>query len=170
MSIPKNAISITVDEYNRQIDAWALPIGRFIAAFASCEYWTYLYVHTFGSERLRDAVGDMPLAPRAKIAQALVSDLGLVAAVQERVDAAFEKLAQLAGTRNLLAHNGPMAAIYRDEKTGEIVVRHEVRSARDPAKEITIQEIERRHAEAVALDEELALLYGAVRQAENRRK
>ena len=77
----QNAVSISIEDYNKLTDAWALPIGRFLVAFTSCEYWTYLYIQAFGSERLREAVSDSSLKSRAKLAHSLVSDLDLTRAL-----------------------------------------------------------------------------------------
>ena len=160
-------VSVPLDENKRQLDGWALAIGRFLVAFTSCEVWTYHYIKTFGSHRLHDAAADMNLGPRGNLAHALVSDIGLVTHVQERVDAAFKKLKELSHPRNLVAHNGPLVHLYQNSNTGELEVRHELRSARDPSKDITIAELEKLHAEAVELDQELALLYGVVRHPES---
>lgn len=169
-SPPPNAVSIPIKEFNALQDKWALAIGRFLVAFTSCEYWTYLYIYTFGSARLREAVGDMNLAPRANLAHALVSDLELIEEVQQRVDAAFSELERLARRRNIVAHNGPMTHAYRDKVSGKLEIQFELRSAKDPAKQVTIEELKRLQAEALELDEELALLYGLVRQPENHRR
>jgi len=118
---------------------------------------------------MREATSDLNIGPRADISHALLSDLGLTNSMQDRVNAAFKKLERLSARRNLIAHNGPMVHVYRDEKTGKLDVRHELRSARDQTKSITIAELERLYTEANELDEELALLYGLVRQPENRR-
>ncbi len=131
-------ISIPVDELNKLRDEWALAIGRFLVAFTSCEYWTYLYIGTFGSERLREAVTDMNLGRRIEIAHALVTDLGLNEAPQARVDAAFEKLRKLSRPRNVVAHNGPMVRVYSNPETGALELRHETRSARDPTAGATL--------------------------------
>jgi hypothetical protein len=168
MTEAKGSISIPVEELNKLRDGWALAIGRFLIAFTSCEYWTYLYIRTFGSERMREATSDLNIRPRADIALALLSDLKLTNSMQHRVDAAFKKLEGLSVKRNLIAHNSPMVHVYRDEKTGKPDVRHELRSARDPIKSITIAELEKLYTEANELDEEMALLYGLVRQSENR--
>lgn len=173
MSLPEatrpqvGAVTVSLEEFNALQDKWALAIGRFLVAFTSCEYWTYLYIRTFGSARLREAVGDMNLAPRANLAHALVSDLELTEEMQRRVDVAFNKLDQLARRRNVVAHNGPMPHVYRNEVSGKLEIRHELRSARDAAKQVTIEELQRLQAEALELDEELALLYGLVRNPEN---
>jgi len=169
MTETKDPISIPIEELNRLRDGWALAIGRFLVAFTSCESWTYQYIETFGSERMREATSDLNIGPRADISHALLSDLGLTNSMQDRVNAAFKKLERLSARRNLIAHNGPMVHVYRDEKTGKLDVRHELRSARDQTKSITIAELERLYTEANELDEELALLYGLVRQPENRR-
>lgn len=163
-------LTISLEERAKQLDGWSLAVGRFLIAFTSCEFWTHLYIKTFGSERLHDAAAKMNLAPRANLAYALVSDIGLVKQVQARVDAAFAKLRKLSVPRNVIAHNAPMMHIYRDSGSGKIEVRHELRSARDPSKGITIAELDEWHAGAVQLDEELAILYGLVRQPQSRSK
>lgn len=168
MTEAKYSISIPIEELNKLRDGWALAIGRFLIAFTSCEYWTYLYIRTFGSERMREATSDLNIRPRADIALAPLSDLKLTNSMQQRVDAVFKKLEGLSAKRNLIAHNGPMVHVYRDEKTGKHDVRHELRSARDPIKSITIADLEKLYTEANELDEEMALLYGLVRQPENR--
>lgn len=149
------------------MDEWALAIGRFLVSFTACEYWTYQYVRTFGSPALHDAVADLNLNPRAAIAHALVTDIGLIAPVQSRVDVAFAKLAELARPRNLVAHNGPLVNIYA-RQDGTLLVRHELRSAKDPAKEMTVERLRALAKEARVLDEEMALLYGVVRKSESR--
>src|SRR5271170_8051367 len=103
VDIPEGAVSIGLDDLNKILDEWALPIGRFMMSFTSCEYWTYLYIGTFGSKKLREFAGDINLRSRVKIAQALVSDIGLNVETQARVDAAFTKLNALASKRNLIA-------------------------------------------------------------------
>jgi hypothetical protein len=162
-------VSVPLDEFNRLQDEWSLVIGRFFVTFTSCEYWTYLFIETFGSSRLREAVGPMNLSARADMAHALLSDLELVDGVQVRVDKAFASLTRLAGQRNVLAHNGPMAHVYRNDDSGELVVRHELRSARDPNRQLDLDDIRRLQGEAVTLDEELALLFGLVRQPKSRK-
>jgi hypothetical protein len=164
---PNTPVTIPAEKLNKLLDGWALAIGRFLVVFTSCEYWTYLYIRTFGSERVREAAGGMNLGPRAELAHALVSDIGLNEETQKRVDAAFDTLKRLATKRNLVAHNGPMVQIYKNATSGALEIRHELRSAKDPAKDITIEELERLHGDAVKLDEELALLYGLVRQPES---
>ena len=170
MTEAKGPISIPVEELNRLRDGWALAIGRFLVAFTSCEYWTYLYIKTFDLERMHEAASSLNIKPRADIARALVFNLALTDAMHDQVDAAFRKLAELSTQRNLIAHNGPMVHVYRDDDTGKLEVRHELRSARDPARGITIAELEGLYTEANELDQELALLYGLVRQPENRRR
>jgi len=166
--IPANAIGFDVTEMSDHMDKWALAIGRFLVAFTSCEYWTYLFIRTYGSECLREATSDLHLKSRAAIAQALVTDIGLTDEAQKRVDKAFADLSRLAKPRNLVAHNSPLVQIYKDEQD-MLLVRHELRSARDESKGITIELLAALTAECRALDQELALLYGFVRQPENRR-
>lgn len=163
-------ITISVEELDKVRDGWALAIGRFLVAFTSCEFWTYLYIQTFGSTRMREAVSDLSLAARSKIALALVSGIELTDEMQTRVNTAFSELDRLAKRRNLVAHNGPMVHVYRHTESGALEVRHELRSARDETKDMTIPELERLHVEASELDQELALLYGLVRQPASRKR
>ena len=108
-------VTVDVDQHQKLMDEWALAIGRFMVQFTSCEYWTYLFVETFGSKRLRAATGDLLLGARAPLAESLMLDIGLVPDVHDRVGAAFSKLKGLAKTRNLVAHNGPLLHAYRDQ-------------------------------------------------------
>jgi hypothetical protein len=162
-------VSIDAAVHEKLIDEWALAIGRFMVVFSSCEYWTYLFVETFGSKRLRESTKDLLLSARAPLAKSLVLDIGLSPQMTERVDKAFSQLRSLAVTRNLVAHNGPMVHVYRTDD-GKLLLEIELHSAKDDGKEITIERIEQRTADAKKLDEELMLLYGAVRQPENRAK
>ena len=104
------------------------------------------------------------------MAHALVSDLGLAPEVQSRVDAAFEKLRQLVTPRNLVAHNPPVVHVYWNDKTGEVEMSHELRSAKDPSKDITIEELQKLYGQSVDLAQELALLYGVVSEPKSRLK
>jgi hypothetical protein len=49
-------------------------------------------------------------------------------------------------------------------------VRHELHDSRDPSVKTTVEELESKRAEAMAIEEELLSLYGLVRKPENRRK
>lgn len=169
MASNNQAAPITVDRkvLDESVNQWALAIGQFLVAFTGCEYWTYAYVRTFGSEALHDAVANQNLAPRAAVARALVGDLGLKLDIQKRVDAAFQELSDLAKPRNLVAHNPPMFHIYADEQ-GQYHFQHELRSVKDNSKEITKEGLAELAARASKLDEEFALLYGEVRQPQNR--
>lgn len=160
-------VSINAAVHQELMDEWALAIGRFMVRFTSCEYWTYQFIRTFGSDRLREAAGELMLGARAPMAQALVLDIGLVPDVHKRVEAAFSKLESLAKTRNLVAHNGPLIHVYLD-KDDKVELMIELRSARDDSKSITIERLDELTDEARSLDEEFGMLYGDVRQSKNR--
>ncbi len=153
-------------EHQKKLDEWALAIGRFMVQFTSCEYWTYQYIKTFGSNRLRIATGDLMLKPRAQIAESLALEIGLVPEMQERVQAAFKNLSKLATSRNLVAHNGPMMHVYANAE-GELLLEIELRSVKKDEQQLTIEQLNQLTAEARSLDEELALLYGEVRKKTN---
>lgn len=161
-------VGVTFQALTDITDQWAIAIGRFLVAFNACEYWTYQYARTFGSQALRDAIADQGLPPRIAIARALLIDLGLIEPMQARVDRAFDSLARLAKTRNLVAHNAPVLNVYRSTE-GRLEMRFELQSARDPNKEVTQDHLATLAQEAWELDQELALLYGLVRQSENRK-
>lgn len=167
-NIPQSAVMVDDRLVDESRDQWALAIGRFLVAFTSCEYWTYLYVGTFGSEALREAVSSQNLGPRAAIARALVLDLRLEPDILARVELAFDRLSSLAAPRNLVAHNPPLFHIYSDDR-GNVEIRHELRSAKDPAKDVSIARLAELTEKALDLEEEFALLYGLVRQEINRR-
>jgi hypothetical protein len=161
------AASIPKDAYQARMDEWALAIGRFLLAFTACEGWTYLFVKTFGSEALREAVADQLLKPRIAVARAVLIDYGINEAMQARVDAAFSKIEKLSGPRNIVAHNGLMFNVYEDGQ-GRVDIRHELVSQRDPTKDITVERLRQLTVEAQQLDEEFTLLYGLIRKPEHR--
>jgi len=162
-------MQIAWDKIETQRDEWALAIGRFLVSFTGCEYWTYQYIETFGSRTLREAVADLGLNSRSRVAHALLVNLELVEHIQTRVDNAFVELKRLSEARNLVAHNGPMIHIYRNLETEEHEIRHELRSVRNINKDITVDELKQQYVEATSLEEELALLFGLVRLDENRK-
>ncbi|OIT10472.1 hypothetical protein BL243_24395 [Ralstonia solanacearum] len=158
---------VDVRSVDESRDQWALAIGRFLVAFTSCEYWTYLYAGTFGSDALREAVSSQNLGPRAAIARALVLDLRLEPDIRARVEMAFDRLSSLATPRNLVAHNPPLFHMYSDDR-GNVVIQRELRSAKDPAKDVSIARLAELTENALQLEEEFALLYGLVCQEGNR--
>lgn len=143
-------------------------MGRFILAFASCEYWTYRYIRTYGSSREREDVDDQKLWKRLSVMEGVLLRLRLKPETQERLDQTLKGIRACTDSRNILAHNAPMVHLYVHEDTGETEVRHELRSAKDPSKGITVAQLEKEAAELTEIEEELALLYGLVRQADNR--
>lgn len=159
-------LTIPSTEHQEVLDKWALAIGRFMVHFTGCEYWTYQYIKTFGSDRLRETAGELMLSARGPMAKALVLDIGLVPDIHTRVEAAFSKLDELAKSRNLVAHNGPLIHAYLD-KSDELDLMIELRSARDESKSISIQRLDELTDEARRLDDEFAMLYGEVRKTEN---
>ena len=111
---------------------------------------------------------DQALWKRLSVMEGVLLRLRLIPEVQERVNTAIAGVRKCAPTRNILAHNAPMVQVYRSEKTGAIEIRHEVRSARDPSKDVSVEQLEREAAELAEIDEELAILYGVIRQPANR--
>ena len=103
-------------------DDWALAIGRFIMAFAGLEDLTWRYVRTFGSPRVAKATERSQLAPRAKLALALVLDRGVSGGLEERLRAAFDEISSLAGERNIVAHNGLNFEIYLTDDDQQVKV------------------------------------------------
>lgn len=154
-------------DLEEELDTWALGIGRFLTHFASCERWTYDFIRTFGSVELRESVADSPLGVRGRIARAILRDMQPVDPYARRIEEAFIELTVLARSRNIVAHNGPMVQVY-ERQDGALFIRHELRSERDPARKITKCMLEDLAKRARALDEQFALLYGAMRDPAHR--
>lgn len=49
-------------------------------------------------------------------------------------------------------------------------MRHELRNATDPSRGVTVAQLDKEAAEAAEVEEDLALLFGVVRQSERRSK
>ena len=161
-----DAVSIDWAEYNRVMDDWALVVGRFMVTFATCERWTYDYLLAFGGKAARAKGEGLTLHQRTQQAKKLVKRIGLVDAVQTRVEASFSGLSELAAIRNIVAHNGPMPKLVRDEE-GRLAVQFELRRATGNKREITREEIEAATKRAHEIDDELAMLFGEIRQPHN---
>jgi hypothetical protein len=147
-------------------EEWALAVGRFITSFTQIENWMHTYVRTFGSRAVSEATHDLRLNQRLSLVRAFVLDMSLVPQLQKRVDDVFAKIERLAKPRNLVAHNG-VAITVREQDDGELVVRHELLGNRDPRKDVTIALLSQYTRAAREIDEELAVLYGALRLPEN---
>lgn len=98
-------VTTTVEELQRVRDGWALAIGRFMVAFAGCEYWAYQYVWTYGSAAESDAIGRQRLSQRLAVVERILLRMRLKPEVQERATSVFQRFRKLTATRNLLAHN-----------------------------------------------------------------
>jgi hypothetical protein len=155
-----------MDELQTLTDGWALAIGRYLLAFSACEFMTHLFIQTFGSKEMREANATKDLSTRMVVMSEVLAKLPLDAKTQKRVDVAMANMTRLSKPRNLVAHNGLTVLPFRD-KDGSVYVDHVLVSARDETKGITISEIDKFAAQARELDDELAILYGAVRQPEN---
>lgn len=164
--IPDDAITVPMDELQKLTDGWALAIGRFLLAFSACEFMTHLFIQTFGSKEMREANSAKDLNTRVGVMSGLLAQLPLNAKTQKRVEVAMANITRLSKPRNLIAHNGLTVLPFHD-KDGAVYVDHVLVSARDETKGITVGEIDKFAAQARELDDELTLLYGAVRQPEN---
>lgn len=169
MAEQDDRIQIPVEELNKLRDEWSLAVGRFLTAFAACEYHTYLYIRTFGEPATRNVAMSKGLSARSDIARAAVRRIGVVTPIENRVDVAFGQLKALAKSRNLAAHNPPMLLPFKDTKTNIITLRHELRDARNPHRDLTLAQLKVLEEEARALEDEFNLLYGEVQQPQNRR-
>lgn len=151
--------------------AWAMAIGCFIVAFANLEEWTRLFLRTFGDERQRAVSVDHRLSVRLAAMEAVVARLRLKDAVRARFDKAVGQLRSLTPHRNLLAHHPPAVQIYTEnaDGSGAMEVRYELVDSNDPNISVTVDLLEADVRVAKDAEQELALLYGEVRQPKNRR-
>jgi hypothetical protein len=159
-----------MEDLNRIRDGWALAIGRFLVAFAGCEFWTYVLIRNHGSKDEAAAVDDQPLWKRLSVLEAVFLRLRLVPEIRERAANAVAGIRKHTGTRNILAHNAPMVHVYRNEADGAMEIRHELRSARDSSKGVSVEQLEREAAALAEVEEEFAILMGALRQERSRLK
>jgi hypothetical protein len=135
----------------REHDEWVQAIGRFIVSFAECEYWTYRYIAELLPPRVSAVVSQQMLESRGKVAKAAIEDAQLGIS-DERLKDVFERLADLAAFRNIVAHNPPMFAIYQavdDPEEVKVVV--EMVNSRNPNKQPSLARLQERHKEAQEL-------------------
>ena len=158
-------------DVRRAEEAWALAIGRFIVAFANLEHWTRLFLKTFGDDRQREIARDHRLSNRLAAMEAAVIRLRLKEDIQARFDKAVQQLRSLTPHRNLLAHHPPAVQVYTEKADGggAMEVRYELVDSNDPSLSVTVAALEKDVVIAREAEEELALLYGEVRQPKNQR-
>lgn len=148
------------ETYVEVLGEWPIAVGRFVLAFSSCEYWTYIYLEGLGGASVRAGLANSKLSVR----RGRILQLARTRAVSEDISrdlrVALAKLGKLAKKRNLAAHNSPMAHVFENVKTGELEVRFEVRGANNPALQVTLESLAAWFRDAVTLDHELALLAG----------
>lgn len=149
-------------------DEWALPIGRFMVAFAGCESFTHSILGVLGSPHLREACRTMDLKPRLAIVRALIAEIEPEPKLARRIEKALAEMTVLMTKRNLIAHNEPIADIYFHKKTGELHVERKVRSQRDSSKFVTLSELRVLLKRVQALQEQLADILFLLQFPENR--
>ena len=160
---PGGPVTVSVEAWDKYTDEWALAIGRFIVAFAACEWWTHDLIQAFGTRHVADVCDDFQLGTRIGMAEAVIRDLGLPKELQARADDAFKKLRDLVGPRNLVAHNPPMIVVSFDDK-GARQVGQDIVSIRNARKDMTIPRLQEHHVQAVELDNTIVELEAKIRQ------
>jgi hypothetical protein len=156
---------VSPETYLEMLGDWPAAVGRFVLAFSSCEYWTYVYLQQLGSRAIRAELANSKLSVRVgRILQ--LSRIGkLPEDVHEEISSLCNKLRSLAKKRNLAAHNAPMAHVFENPRTGQLDLRFEMRGANNPELQVTPESLRAWFSEAVALDEKLALLAGQISRA-----
>ncbi len=139
----------SVKDWDANLDEWALPVGRFMVSFSNLEFWTNLLIQVFGSFELRGACLDLGLEQRVKIAESLAIKRAATDGQRKRVTSLFVEVRRLAGQRNLVAHNPPMAHVYMNDK-GDVRVAKELRSMRKHERHVTKRELAALHKAAIA--------------------
>ena len=128
---------------------WESAIGKFMVAFTAIEQVIDLIIMHFSSNRLADAVLDLPFERRCTIAHALAADQSDNALRWIQIKDEINRATQLAKSRNLVAHNSPSLSIYVSED-GQVQVKRELKNLRK-GKQITLPELDRRTVEAKEL-------------------
>lgn len=139
----------SVKDWDAHMDEWALPVGRFMVSFTNLEFWTNLCIQVFGSFELRGACLELALEQRVKIAESLALKHASTDDQRQRVTALFVEVRRLAGQRNLVAHNPPMAHVYMSDQ-GDVRVEKELRSLRKHERHVTKRELAALHKAAIA--------------------
>jgi len=159
------AATISAELYADLLGDWSKAIGQFILACSSGEYWVYLFAETYGNVR-RDELSRMKRRERVRMARDSALALNPSTDIEKRVRRAFSSVLHFAHWRDLAAHNAPMGHVFVNARTGEVQISYELRSERDPAKQLTLAFLDSLFRQAVTLETELALLFGLVRNRE----
>lgn len=154
--------TVSPETYVEMLGDWPAAVGRFVLAFSSCEYWTYVYLQQLGSRSVRAELANSKLSVRLGRILQLSGSRKVPEDVHAQICSACKQLRSLARRRNLAAHNAPMAHVFENQGTGDLVVRFEIRGANNPELQVTLESLQSWFKDAVALDHELALLAGRI--------
>lgn len=157
--------TVSPETFVEVLGDWPAAVGRFVLAFSSCEYWTYVYLQQLGSSSIRSELASSKLSVRLGRILQLARSNKVPEDLYRQISSACAKLRKLAKKRNLAAHNAPMAHVFANERTGELEVRFEIRGANNTDVQVTPESLATWFKDAVALDNELALLAGRISKA-----
>lgn len=126
----------SLEQYFALMDEWATEIGRFMMAFAECEWYTFQLITLAGTAEEQHSLNKLGVQDRADLARECA-----LRSLQEHPDIAraFEQFATLNGRRKLIAHSTPMTQVYANGKTLKFSV--EMRSARRSERSIALTEL-----------------------------
>jgi hypothetical protein len=154
--------TVSPETYVTMLGDWPAAVGRFVLAFSSCEYWTYVFLDQLGSKSVRAELANSRLSVRVGRVLRLARSTRVSEHLYADISSACNKLRVLAKRRNLAAHNAPMAHVFENIETGALEVRFEMRSANNPELQVDEQSLRTWFNESEALDHDLALLAGRI--------
>jgi hypothetical protein len=147
------AIAHAPDEkYEEFVDRWAKEIGRFILAFGSIEYTTYMALQTFPRDPIGDPTSKLQLGDRIELLLAILEVR--MDANSPRFCALLREVKGLIDGRNLVAHNSVGLDIYVNYDESDFDVVESIRSPKRPDKHLRIEKLveNRKRAEQLARD------------------
>lgn len=140
-------------------------IGRFMCAFSSCEFWTYVILECLGSRQVRAELSGAALKVRLGRIEQLLRERAVPDDIRKDFVELHKQIRKLAKKRNLAAHNTPMAYVYEHERTGDLEIRWEMRHANNPALEVTREHLNAWFEEATKLEYECTMLHARLNKA-----
>mgnify|MGYP006152231641 CR=1 FL=1 len=157
--------TLSPETYLEMLGDWPAAVGRFVLAFSSCEYWTYVYLQQLGTRSVRAELANSKLSVRVERILKLARERGVAQDLYAELCSVSKRLRSLAKQRNFAAHNAPMAHVFESIDTGQLEIRFEIRGVNNSERLVTKDALQAWFKDAVALENDLALLAGCISQA-----
>ena len=88
--------TLSPETYLDMLGDWPAAVGRFVLAFSSCEYWTYVYLQQLGTRSVRAELANSKLSVRVERILKLARERGVAQDLYAEMCSILKRLRSLA--------------------------------------------------------------------------